>query len=157
MGNPNLEIITTSYKHTIALGKKVGALLSAGDTVALIGELGSGKTTFTKGIARALGLQYTKEINSPSFVLIKEYDLKLPLYHVDVYRLKNPLELECVGFEEYISERGVLVIEWADKVVSLLPRHYLTIKFEHLAKDTRLLKFIPNGKRYNDMIKDLSI
>jgi tRNA threonylcarbamoyladenosine biosynthesis protein TsaE len=149
----NFEIISNSRSETISIGKKLGAFMSGGDVLALVGELGCGKTTFTKGIAVALGAKSEREINSPSFVLIKEHEFKIPLYHMDVYRIKNPIEIELIGFDEYLSNKGVLAIEWADRIEKILPESYLKIEFTHLKRNGRLLRFMPIGRHYEAIMK----
>ena len=115
--------------------------------ICLNGELGSGKTVFTKGIANALGI--TDTITSPTFSIIKEYEGELPLYHMDVYRLDG--NTEGVGIEEYFTKGGVVVIEWADTIKDILPSERLDIKFKVVGEDTRVLVIKPYGKQYEDL------
>ncbi|MFH1848088.1 MAG: tRNA (adenosine(37)-N6)-threonylcarbamoyltransferase complex ATPase subunit type 1 TsaE [Candidatus Omnitrophota bacterium] len=131
------KIITRSGQDTIKLAEKFGRKLKRGDVVALVGDLGSGKTTFTKGIARGLGVKNTRYINSPSFVIIKEYKGKVPLYHFDVYRLDDVKDLEDLGYEEYFYADGVCVVEWADKIKSLLPKAALEVRFKFISENER--------------------
>ncbi|MDP6686257.1 MAG: tRNA (adenosine(37)-N6)-threonylcarbamoyltransferase complex ATPase subunit type 1 TsaE, partial [Candidatus Omnitrophota bacterium] len=100
-------MLTHSAQETIDLGKKLAKTLSPGDIVALYGNLGSGKTTFTKGIGESLGVKDPRHINSPTFVLIKEYEGRIPLYHVDLYRLDNIKDIEDIAIEEYLYGDGV--------------------------------------------------
>lgn len=115
--------------------------------ICLNGELGSGKTVFTKGIANALGI--TETITSPTFSIIKEYEGELPLYHMDVYRLDG--NYEGVGIEEYFTKGGVVVIEWADTIKDILPNERLDIKFKVVDEDKRVLVIKPYGKQYEDL------
>ena len=115
--------------------------------ICLNGELGSGKTVFTKGIANALGI--TETITSPTFSIIKEYEGELPLYHMDVYRLDG--NYEGVGIEEYFTKGGVVVIEWADTIKDILPSERLDIKFKVVDEDKRVLVIKPYGKQYEDL------
>lgn len=115
--------------------------------ICLNGELGSGKTVFTKGIANALGIKET--ITSPTFSIIKEYEGELPLYHMDVYRLDG--NCNGVGIEEYFTKNGVVVIEWADTIKDILPKERLDIKFKVLDEDKRVLIIRPYGKQYEDL------
>lgn len=115
--------------------------------ICLNGELGSGKTVFTKGIANALGI--TDTVTSPTFSIIKEYDGELPLYHMDVYRLDG--NTEGVGIEEYFTKDGIVVIEWADTIKDILPEERLDIKFKVIDEDKRVLVIIPHGKQYEDL------
>ena len=115
------ERITHSEAETIQAGIRFAAELQAGDVIALIGDLGSGKTHFTKGICK--GLQIGDDITSPTFVILNEYvDGRLPVYHFDFYRMKSLTELDEIGFEEYLYRDGVCIIEWADMVAEKLPR-----------------------------------
>lgn len=115
--------------------------------ICLNGELGSGKTVFTKGIANALGIKET--ITSPTFSIIKEYYGELPLYHMDVYRLSG--DTTGVNIEEYFTKGGVVVIEWADTIKDILPKERLDIKFKVLDENKRLLILTPLGKKYEDL------
>jgi len=102
--------------------------LNKGDIVALIGDLGAGKTVFTKGIAAGLGVKNAKYVNSPTFVIIKEYKGKAPLYHFDLYRLNAASFLDATSFDEYFYGGGVCVIEWADKIRPLLPQRHIEVR-----------------------------
>lgn len=119
---------TKSAEETIALGKKIGALLQKGDIIALQGTLAAGKTTITKGIASALGV--TEEITSPTFCLISEYAGKLPLYHMDVYRLEGGEDFINLGVEDLIYGSGVSLIEWSEKVMDELPKKTIILRLE---------------------------
>jgi tRNA threonylcarbamoyladenosine biosynthesis protein TsaE len=110
---------------TERLGEKIGKVLEPGMVIALIGELGAGKTTLTKGIARGLGV--TGLVHSPTFTLIHEHAGRLPVYHFDLYRLESPRELEEVGYDGYLYGEGVCIIEWAEKALTLLPPDHLEI------------------------------
>jgi len=120
--------ISRSTEETVAIGKTLAGSLKAGDVVALIGDLGSGKTVLTKGIARGLGVKNVRYVNSPTFVIIKEYSAKLPLYHLDVYRLNDLAMLDAESYEEYFYGRGVAVVEWADKIREILPKRYVEVR-----------------------------
>ena len=131
--------ITKSREATIRLGERLSKKLKRGQVVALIGELGSGKTTLVKGIAKALGVKNHRYVNSPSFVIIKEHYGKIPLYHFDVFRLDSPSELDSIGWEEYFYGEGICVVEWADKIRKLLPKKCLEIKIKILKNTGRKL------------------
>ena len=134
--------VTKSPEETLALGCKFGKKLKPGTVVALIGELGAGKTVFTKGIAKAMGVKDYEYVNSPSFVIVKEYkSKKAPLYHFDLYRLKSADDLGTVGCEEYFYSDGISVVEWADRAPEALPEDRITVKFKHLGKDRREIVF----------------
>lgn len=117
--------------------------------ICLNGELGSGKTVFTKGIANALGIK--ESITSPTFTIIKEYEGELPLYHMDVYRLNG--NVEGTGIEEYFTKGGVVVIEWADTIQDILPEERLDIKFKLVEgnENTRVLILKPHGQKYEEL------
>jgi len=123
-------MITNSAKETILAGEKLARKLKPGDMVALSGNLGSGKTTFTKGIGKGLGVKDSKRINSPTFVLIKEYNGRVPLYHLDLYRLDDLKEIKNLAIEEYIYGNGITVIEWAEKIKSILPEKHIFVKLK---------------------------
>ena len=117
--------------------------------ICLNGELGSGKTVFTKGIANALGIK--ESITSPTFTIIKEYEGELPLYHMDVYRLNG--NVEGTGIEEYFTKGGVVVIEWADTIQDILPEERLDNKFKIVEgnENTRVLILKPHGQKYEEL------
>jgi len=120
-----------------ALAKTFGELAEAGDILCLTGDLGAGKTTFTKAFAR--GMEIEEHITSPTFTIIQEYDGKIPLYHFDVYRIDDPLELEEIGYEEYFFGKGVTIIEWADMIKDLIPIESLWIEIRTESPTTRNL------------------
>jgi tRNA threonylcarbamoyladenosine biosynthesis protein TsaE len=123
------ELITHSEEETIEAGIRFAAELQPGDVLALIGDLGSGKTHFTKGICK--GLQIHEDVTSPTFVILNEYiGGRLSVYHFDFYRMKSLAELDEIGFEEYLYRDGVSIIEWADMVAEKLPsrRHEITLR-----------------------------
>lgn len=122
-----------SAEETVALGERLGALLHPGDIIALEGNLAAGKTTLTKGIARALGVEET--ITSPTFCLVSEYAGKLPLYHFDVYRLQGADDFFDVGADEMLYGNGVCVIEWSEKIMEALPKRTIRIKIENETRE----------------------
>ena len=136
---------TNSAEETFGLGERLGGVLRAGDVVALFGDLGAGKTTLTKGIAR--GLNLSADIHSPTFTLIHEHPGEIPLYHVDLYRLSGENEVETLGIEEYLCRDGVTVIEWADKMRSLLPAERLDIELKMKGDTQRELRFETESER----------
>jgi tRNA threonylcarbamoyladenosine biosynthesis protein TsaE len=119
----------SGLKQTRVWGERLGALLVAGDVVALIGDLGAGKTTLTQAIAR--GMNIVAPVTSPTFALAQEYPGRLPLFHFDPYRLDSPEAFADIGFEEYFERGGVVVVEWADKITGLLPEERLTLTLDH--------------------------
>lgn len=127
-GITRFTLVTESDQETIELGCTLGALLEEGDVVALVGELGSGKTWFTKGIARGLGVSPSTLITSPSFALVNEYPGRATLFHMDIYRLGSLQELLSAGIEEYLHGGGVAVLEWADRWPEILPDRTLDVE-----------------------------
>jgi len=122
-------MITHSREETIQLAEQLARGLQKGDVLALYGDLGSSKTTFTKGIGKGLGVKDVRHINSPTFVLIKEYEARIPMYHLDLYRLDNISDIEDIAVEEYIYGDGVAIVEWAEKIKDILPEKHITVRF----------------------------
>lgn len=146
------RITTSSAKETQDLAGSLSGFLLAGDVISLCGDLGAGKTCFTQGLARSLGIR--ERITSPTFNLIKEYENTLPLYHFDIYRLDTPDELYDLGYEEYFFGDGITVIEWGDKIQSLLPEAYLRIEFKRLKDDNaRELVISYKGARWEEVVE----
>lgn len=135
-----LQVVTESSDQTESLGEVLGAWLQPGDVVLLHGDLGTGKTTMTKGIARALGVRDT--VSSPSFALVNEYALPLlPLFHLDLYRLDDPADLESIGFTELTStEDAIAIVEWPERAGAMLPERYLLIEMAHAGEGRRNLR-----------------
>ena len=141
------KVTTRSEFETIEIAQNFESEKFPNMIICLNGELGSGKTVFTKGIANALGID--ESITSPTFTIIKEYDGELPLYHMDVYRLEG--NVSGIGIEEYFTKGGVVVIEWADTIKEYLPSERLDIKFKILDENKRVLIMEPHGKKYEDL------
>jgi len=140
---------TRSAAQTRALGIAVAALLRPGDLVVLAGDLGSGKTTFAQGIAAGLGVD--DPVVSPTFTIVREYEGRLPLAHVDVYRLDRLQELYDVGFEELVDGERVTIIEWGDVVQRVLPADHLSVELEPGAlPDERLVHVHAQGRAWRD-------
>ena len=123
-----VEMVWENREQTMSWGNALGKSLQPGDVVALIGDLGTGKTTLTQAIARGMGI--TAPVTSPTFTLIQEYPGCVPLFHIDPYRLERPEDVADLGFEEYFERGGVVIVEWADKVLPLLPPERLTLTLE---------------------------
>jgi len=148
------SIITSSPEQTWRAGEMLGARLGAGDMVCLYGDLGAGKTSFSYGIALGLGVQ-EQYISSPTFTFVNEYKGRVPLYHIDLYRLKDPEELESIGFEEYVDSDGVTVVEWAERVEDDLPTECLSVYLSYVDEHSREIGFFAEGERYKLLLKDL--
>ena len=147
----NLRAVTHSAEETAALAEAVGSLLRAGDFVVLAGELGAGKTVFAKGLARALGV--TEPVVSPTFTIVREYAGRLPLAHVDVYRLGQLQELHDLGFDELVGGPGVTVVEWGDRIGALLPAVRLDVSLHagagpEVPDDDRVVTIHPFGSAW---------
>jgi tRNA threonylcarbamoyladenosine biosynthesis protein TsaE len=152
-----LDFISHSVGQTIRIGQRLGELLQAGDLVLLLGDFGSGKTHLVKGIVQGLGS--ADLVNSPSFVLINEYRAgprhrHMPIYHVDLYRIDDPGELAGIGLEEAWAGDGVTLIEWAERAEGWLPQEHLAIHLRHLSDTKRVLRFMPQGARYEALVDE---
>lgn len=145
--------VTKSEEETIKLGEEIAKRLKAGDFVALSGGLGAGKTTLVKGIAKGLGVKDYRHVNSPSFVLVREYKGKVPLYHFDVYRLNNLKDIEDIGYEDYLGRRGVVVVEWAGKMGRILPKGYLGVNLKIKDPETRIINISEKLKAQKAKLK----
>ncbi len=135
-----LRVETASPEETAALGEKLGRALVAGDCIALAGALGAGKTAFVQGLARGLGV--VERVSSPTFTIVNEHEAgRVPLYHVDLYRLEEEGELHAIGFDDYFERGGVVVVEWADRFPRALPAERLDVRIEVTGPETRALTF----------------
>ena len=132
-----LEVITNSPEETIAVAQKVGRLLCGGEVIAYKGDLGAGKTTFTKGLAKGMGLN--ADVTSPTFAIVNEYrgEHKPTLYHFDMYRIADEDELYATGFYDYLDEQNVLAIEWSENIADSLPEDTITVDIENLGDTKR--------------------
>lgn len=151
-----LKIKTKSTQETIDLGRRLGNLLKAGNIVTLIGDLGVGKTHFSKGVALGLGVQ--EHITSPTFTIVNEYSSKIPFYHIDAYRLNDVSEAEDIGIEEYLFGSGVTLIEWPQILAEVLPNEILEIEIIKDAEDenARFFSFTPTGHHYEQILRELT-
>lgn len=154
----NLDFVSHSVEQTRRLGQRIGELAEPGDVYLLTGDLGSGKTCLSQGIALGLGIH--TPITSPTFTLINEYNRKscgarIPLYHADLYRLDNPeAEALDLGIEEYLFGPGVSIIEWAERAPGLWPADQLTIRLRVVSETKRSLRLEPTGARYVRLIQE---
>ena len=154
---PNaVDLISHSATQTRRLGYRLGALLQPGDVIGLEGPLGTGKTCFVQGIGQALGVQ--DDITSPTFTLINEYrapQQKMPLFHIDVYRVDEPAELEGLGIWDYLYDDGVCAVEWADQIRECLPREILWVSLRHHRDDSRRgIVLEAHGERYETLLRE---
>ena len=150
-----LKIISHSPSETIRIGEKIGKLLKRGNVLGLTGNLGAGKTTIIKGIARGLGVDEKQYVRSPSFVLVHQYEGKLPVYHIDLYRL-NPKEISDFEYEEYILGKGICIIEWFEKIGWIPVKELLNIDLNFLKEDNFRKITITAKNGYYKLIKELA-
>ena len=149
-----VKLISHSPEQTQQLGKYLGKLAQAGDIFLLTGNLGSGKTCLTQGIA--WGLDVKEYAFSPSFVIVREYHGRLTLYHIDFYRLNHVEEIVDLGLDEYLYGKGVCVVEWAEKGMSVLPKEHLLINLSYMSNMVRTISLEPKGHRYTQLLKSLN-
>jgi tRNA threonylcarbamoyladenosine biosynthesis protein TsaE len=150
-----MKILSRSVQETINIGKAIASRLKGQDIICLFGEFGSGKTVLTKGIAERLGVRKSQVI-SPSFVIIRQHlEGRLPLYHFDLYRLKDAQDIFNLGYEEYLYGDGVSVIEWAEKLNGLLPAEYLRVELCVGGKEERRIVLSAFGPRYEKLLHEV--
>lgn len=147
------KLISHSPEQTQRLGQHLGEQAQPGDVFLLTGNLGSGKTCLTQGIAWGLGVK--EYAFSPSFVIIREYHGRLPLYHIDFYRLDRIEEIADLGLDEYLYGKGLCVVEWAEKGKAVLPKEYLLINLSYISDTERSISLEPKGHRYTELLKSL--
>lgn len=153
MNTPFL-FVADSLEKTNSFGMELGSFMLAGDMIALSGELGAGKTTFVKALARGLGIP-TDDVSSPSYTLVNEYYGRIPLYHFDLYRLEGADDVDDLGFDEYMEGDGLAVVEWADVAPQILPSEYLEIKIMISGEESRDLELKAIGERYVKIVERL--
>jgi len=149
-----LELISHSPEQTQKFGAGIGELCLPGDVFLLVGNLGAGKTCLTQGIAWGLGIK--EYAASPSFVVVRELYGRLPLYHIDLYRLDHIEEIVDLGLDDYLYGKGICVVEWAEKGLSVLPVEHLLIQISYLSDNERKLQLKPSGKRYLEILAQLN-
>jgi tRNA threonylcarbamoyladenosine biosynthesis protein TsaE len=142
------KVTSRDERETIQIAQNLESEKFENMIICLQGDLGSGKTIFTKGFAQALGIE--ENITSPTFNIIKEYlNGEMPLYHMDVYRLDG--KVDGIGLEDYFTKGGIVIIEWADLIEDYLPEERLDIKFKIVDEETRTLVFVPHGQQYEEI------
>jgi tRNA threonylcarbamoyladenosine biosynthesis protein TsaE len=154
-----LELKTRSPEETLRLGEVFGSLLPPGALIALTGELGAGKTVFTKGLARGLGIGDEREVTSPSFVLVNEYQGRVPIYHLDLYRLPEPAgaeEVEELGWTEFLGGPGVTIVEWAERAAELLPQDRIDLDIRWAGFAERIFYFVGRGPGGAETVRRLT-
>jgi tRNA threonylcarbamoyladenosine biosynthesis protein TsaE len=151
------EFCSNSPAATLALGKRVGGKLSAGGVLALTGELGCGKTLITRGICAGLDVPL-RQVNSPTFVLVNEYQGRLPVFHMDMYQLGAAADAVELGMMDYLARAraGVMIIEWAERIRPLLPPDILKIELDIISAQKRHIVFRSTGGQFANLLKELN-
>ena len=149
--------MTRSPRQTMSWGSRLGRLLKGGEIIALIGELGAGKTCFVRGVTQGLEVGKEAWIRSPSFTLINEYHGRLPVYHIDLYRVEGRAQLEGLNLREYLYSDGVSLIEWFEHLPADEVDEFLEIRLGYVDGNRRQLTFGPHGQRYEEIVEGLRI
>lgn len=149
-------IKTTSPAETEALAARLAPMLLPGDTVALSGELGSGKTCFVRGLVSAFSTIQGDMVSSPTYAIMNEYSGTVPVYHLDCYRLSGADDALELGFDELFSGKGISLVEWPERIFELLPQERLELFFENLDEGSRLIKFCCSGDRFKEIVRMLA-
>jgi tRNA threonylcarbamoyladenosine biosynthesis protein TsaE len=150
-----MQVISHSVRETIGLGKRLAKYSKAGDIICLSGQLGTGKTVLTKGIAAGLGIDKDK-VTSSSFILIRRHlEGRLPLYHFDLYRLQEITDISALGYEEYLYSDGLTVIEWSERLDCLAPKEYLMVKLYYGGQSARRIEIKAVGLRYKELLEKI--
>ncbi len=155
LGKHDLDFVSRSEAQTRRLGARLAELLRPGDVICLVGELGTGKTCFAQGVGCGLGAK--EPITSPTFTLINEYrgaGMRLPFYHIDLYRIESAKDLLSLGLEDYFYGEGVCVIEWADRARGALPQEHLWVRLRHVDETKRAILMRGVGKRYQELLRE---
>jgi tRNA threonylcarbamoyladenosine biosynthesis protein TsaE len=150
-GQDTLDFISHSEAQTRRLGARLATLLNPGDVLALMGELGSGKTRWVQGVCQ--GLAVSDPVVSPTFTLVNEYQGRWPVYHIDLYRITDPAEMLTFGLEEYLYGSGISLVEWADRAEDFLPDEYLIVELHHLEETKRRIVLRSPSQRFIDLLK----
>ncbi|MEJ2230861.1 MAG: tRNA (adenosine(37)-N6)-threonylcarbamoyltransferase complex ATPase subunit type 1 TsaE [Nitrospirales bacterium] len=151
----SIQLRMKSVQDMMDFGKRLGQQLAGGEVLALTGDLGTGKTVLTRGIALGLGIPMD-QVSSPTFTLIQEYTGSIPLIHVDLYRLERPSEIVTLGLEEYFTQDKIVIIEWAERFPQIVPSDHITIRLEYgEAADTRLLSVSGTGPQSIRMVANI--
>lgn len=155
MRQKQLQVTTHSFSETQELAKRIGTLVTEGTVIALIGDLGSGKTAFVQGLAQGLEVPSNYYVTSPTFTLINVYPGRCRLFHVDLYRINSVFEAEEIGLYEILDGSGIIAIEWAERLPDALPAEHLRIQFEILENESRKISMLAYGSQANNLLKDI--
>src|SRR5262245_15201461 len=148
-------VASNSSQQTMSLGRQLGRLVEGGEIIGLVGELGAGKTCFVRGFAKGAGVGKGAWVRSPTFTLINEYDGRVPVYHIDLYRIGGREQLEGLNLREYLYSDGVSLIEWFEYLPEDEVDEYLELKIVHGGDSTRELTFAAHGPRYESIVESL--
>jgi tRNA threonylcarbamoyladenosine biosynthesis protein TsaE len=151
--SPEFSLELPDLAATTAFGRQLGSLLFPGAVLALVGELGAGKTHLVRAMAEGLGVPDSRVVTSPTFVLVQEYLGRLPIFHFDAYRLHSEGEFADVGIDEYYQAGGVCLIEWADRVRGCLPQEYLAMRLEITGETSRRAILQAHGRPYETVVQ----
>jgi tRNA threonylcarbamoyladenosine biosynthesis protein TsaE len=146
------KVVSRSSRQTINLGRKLGKLAQGGEIIGLIGELGAGKTCFVRGVADGADVGKEVWVRSPTFTLINEYQGRLPVYHIDLYRLGDQRELEGLNLREYLYSDGISLIEWFEYLPAQEVDEYLEVKIAHAGANEREILLVAHGERYEQLL-----
>jgi tRNA threonylcarbamoyladenosine biosynthesis protein TsaE len=153
--NLNYQVSTDSVEDTKKLGEKVGSIVSSGTILALTGNLGSGKTSFVQGLARGLNVPGNYYVTSPTYTLINEYPGRHRLFHVDLYRIGDPTDFEDIGLYDILDTKGIVAIEWADRLANDLLTEYVAVQFEMSNWESRNITLTAYGRDETNLLKKL--
>lgn len=152
-----MKYISNSVTQTEEFGRRIGELLSPGDVVGLFGGLATGKTIMAKGVLKGIGMKNVNFVKSPSFILMREYEVRnLKVYHFDLYRIDSIEEIQEMGWDELISSNCICIIEWAQKAKEIMPQKYLKVKLSIEGRSCRMLTLIPKSKEYIGIVERLN-
>jgi len=151
-----MKATTTSLEESVELGRRLGRAIRTSMLIALRGELGAGKTAFVKGLARGLDVPEDQYVTSPTYTLINEYSGRTPLFHVDLYRLESYDDFENIGLFDILAQKGVIAMEWPERMGVDLPDDRLDIRFEISGKRTRIISLTPCGHKAKDLLQELA-
>jgi tRNA threonylcarbamoyladenosine biosynthesis protein TsaE len=149
------SVIAKSSRQTMGWGRRLGRLARGGEIIGLIGELGAGKTCFVRGVAQGAGVPKSAWVRSPTFTLINEYQGRLPVYHIDLYRVGNHADIEGLNLREYLYADGMSLVEWFEYLPAAEVDEYLELKLAHAGTTARELSFLAHGERYEQLLEGL--
>lgn len=148
-----MRVTTESAAETQGLAERIGGILRPGDVLTLVGEMGAGKTTFTQGLCRGLGVE--EPVSSPTFALVHEYLGRTPVWHLDTYRIRSTDELIDLGWDDLLAGRGVVLVEWPERIAEALPEERLEVRLEYGPGDRRELELVPHGEAWARRLEGL--